>query len=68
MKEVLQALVDDGLVDNDKIGAGNFFWALPSKQQRVLQSQKEKAQQTIQQNEKKVQGRKQVDTERQPIK
>ena len=31
IKEVLQSLCDDGLVDSDKIGAGNFFWALPSK-------------------------------------
>jgi len=31
VKEVLDAIVADGLVDNDKIGAGNFFWALPSK-------------------------------------
>jgi hypothetical protein len=26
----LQSLVDDNLVDFDKIGSGNFFWALPS--------------------------------------
>jgi hypothetical protein len=24
-------LVDDNLVETDKIGAGAFFWALPSK-------------------------------------
>lgn len=30
VKEVLQSLVDDNLVDHDKIGAGNFYWALPS--------------------------------------
>eukprot|EP00475_Leptophrys_vorax_P040764 TRINITY_DN7614_c0_g1_i1.p1 TRINITY_DN7614_c0_g1~~TRINITY_DN7614_c0_g1_i1.p1 ORF type:complete len:206 (-),score=72.12 TRINITY_DN7614_c0_g1_i1:88-705(-) len=33
VKEVLQSLVDDGLVDFDKIGAGNFYWALPSSAQ-----------------------------------
>lgn len=26
-----QALVDDGLVDMDKIGSSNFFWSFPSK-------------------------------------
>lgn len=26
-----QALVDDNLVDMDKIGAANFFWSFPSK-------------------------------------
>lgn len=31
MKEVLQSLVDDGIVDFEKIGAQNFFWAFPSK-------------------------------------
>lgn len=31
VKDVLQSLVDDGLVETDKIGAGNFYWALPSK-------------------------------------
>mmetsp|Transcript_35928 Transcript_35928/g.52718 ORF Transcript_35928/g.52718 Transcript_35928/m.52718 type:complete len:459 (+) Transcript_35928:120-1496(+) len=30
--DVVKGLVDDGLVDMDKIGGGNFFWALPSKQ------------------------------------
>ena len=30
IKDVLQTLVDDGLVETDKIGAGNFYWALPS--------------------------------------
>eukprot|EP00752_Nemacystus_decipiens_P007993 g7141.t1 len=31
VKEVNQSLVDDGLVDLDKIGAANFFWSFPSK-------------------------------------
>lgn len=30
-QEVNQSLVDDGLVDLDKIGASNFFWSFPSK-------------------------------------
>jgi hypothetical protein len=30
VKDVLQSLVDDSLIDFDKIGSGNFFWALPS--------------------------------------
>jgi len=30
VKEVLQTLVDDGLVQSDKIGSSNFFWAFPS--------------------------------------
>eukprot|EP00639_Heterosigma_akashiwo_P018921 CAMPEP_0206392836 /NCGR_PEP_ID=MMETSP0294-20121207/20249_1 /ASSEMBLY_ACC=CAM_ASM_000327 /TAXON_ID=39354 /ORGANISM="Heterosigma akashiwo, Strain CCMP2393" /LENGTH=175 /DNA_ID=CAMNT_0053846097 /DNA_START=32 /DNA_END=556 /DNA_ORIENTATION=- len=31
IKEVNQALVDDNLVDTDKIGSANFFWSFPSK-------------------------------------
>jgi len=31
VKEVLQSLIDDGLVDTDKIGSGVYFWAFPSK-------------------------------------
>lgn len=30
-QDVNQALVDDGLVDMDKIGISNFFWSFPSK-------------------------------------
>ncbi|XP_042325895.1 meiotic nuclear division protein 1 homolog isoform X2 [Sceloporus undulatus] len=31
VKEVLQSLVDDGMVDSDRIGTSNYFWAFPSK-------------------------------------
>ncbi|NXC38423.1 MND1 protein, partial [Penelope pileata] len=31
VKEILQSLVDDGMVDTDKIGTSNYFWAFPSK-------------------------------------
>ncbi|KAF1334282.1 Dephospho-coa kinase, partial [Globisporangium splendens] len=37
--DVNQALVDDALVDCDKIGSGNYFWSFPSK---VSQSRKRK--------------------------
>ena len=30
VKEVLQGLVDDYLVETDRIGASNYFWAFPS--------------------------------------
>ena len=30
VKEVNQSLIDDNLVETDKIGIGSFFWALPS--------------------------------------
>ncbi|KDR18233.1 meiotic nuclear division protein 1 homolog [Zootermopsis nevadensis] len=31
VKDVVQSLVDDGLVDSDKIGTSVYFWAFPSK-------------------------------------
>ncbi|XP_026466296.1 meiotic nuclear division protein 1 homolog isoform X2 [Ctenocephalides felis] len=31
VKDVIQNLVDDGLVDTDKIGTSVYFWAYPSK-------------------------------------
>ncbi|GFQ97198.1 meiotic nuclear division protein 1 homolog [Trichonephila clavata] len=31
VKDVLQSLVDDGLVDSEKIGTSIYFWAFPSK-------------------------------------
>ena len=31
VKDVLQSLVDDGMVDTDKIGTSVYFWAFPSK-------------------------------------
>ena len=30
IKDVNQSLIDDNLVEQDKIGIGSFFWALPS--------------------------------------
>lgn len=34
VKDVLQSLLDDNLVDTDKIGIGNFYWAFLSKAQQ----------------------------------
>jgi hypothetical protein len=31
IKDVVQSLVDDRLVDIEKIGSGNYYWAFPSK-------------------------------------
>lgn len=31
IKEVLQSLIDDNLIDQEKIGASNVYWAFPSK-------------------------------------
>eukprot|EP00903_Cladosiphon_okamuranus_P011848 g11131.t1 len=72
VKEVNQSLVDDGLVDLDKIGSANFFWSFPSKvavaKQNIVDSLKQDiatAQEKTAANKRKIseleQGR--VDTE-----
>jgi len=40
--DINTSLVDDGLVDKDKIGGSNFFWSFPGKRDRLLQLEHEK--------------------------
>lgn len=45
VKDVVQSLVDDGMIDTDKIGTSIYFWAYPSKaantkKQKLAQLQK----------------------------
>lgn len=35
--EINQALIDDGLVDKEKIGGSNYFWSFPGKKDRMMQ-------------------------------
>ena len=38
IKNILQALADEGTIDHEKIGAGTFFWCFKSKESiRVLE-------------------------------
>lgn len=32
----MQSLVDDGLVDTDRIGTSNYFWSFPSKASNIV--------------------------------
>jgi multidrug resistance efflux pump len=36
-------LVDDGLVDKEKIGGSNYFWSFPAKKDRLMELQHQKA-------------------------
>lgn len=37
VKDILTSLVDDGMVDTDKIGTSVYFWAFPGKaRQKVV--------------------------------
>ncbi len=40
--DINQALVDDGLVDKEKIGGSNYYWSFPAKKDRLQQIQHEK--------------------------
>lgn len=40
--DVNSSLVDDGLVDKEKIGSSNYFWSFPGKRDRMLQIEHEK--------------------------
>lgn len=37
VKDIVQSLVDDSLVDTEKIGSSNYFWAFPSKIVKIKQ-------------------------------
>ena len=43
VKEVLQSLVDDSMVDTEKIGTSVYFWALPSKASQNVREVSEEA-------------------------
>jgi Fe2+ or Zn2+ uptake regulation protein len=47
VKDVLQVLVDEGLVDTDKIGTNVFFWAFPSKHRHTQQQKYEALQRKL---------------------
>jgi len=70
IKDVLKMLCDDDLVEFDKIGSGNFYWALPSKavaKKRARVSQLEAKLQRLSQDEKALEKRKEVaEKDRQP--
>lgn len=46
VKEVLQSLVDDNMVDCERVGTSNYYWAFPSK---VLHARKRKLEELQQQ-------------------
>ncbi|KAK7045596.1 Meiotic nuclear division protein 1 [Paramarasmius palmivorus] len=55
VKEVLQSLVDDGLVQMDKIGSSNFFWSFPSQQGALIQNRLNAAKEVQATNEMQLQ-------------
>lgn len=54
VKEVLQNLVENGLVDTDKIGTSIYFWAFPSKAITARKREMEDLQKKTEEIEKKI--------------
>jgi len=52
--DINASLVDDGLIDKDKIGGSNFFWSFPGKRDRLLQLEHEKTLADIEANKVKL--------------
>jgi len=53
-KDVLQSLVDDGLVEMDKIGGSNLYWSFPASAVAKVQAGKRKAEEALRQAEVEV--------------
>ncbi|GAM17355.1 hypothetical protein SAMD00019534_005300 [Acytostelium subglobosum LB1] len=47
VKETLKSLVDDGVVQTDKLGSSNFYWSFPSFELNQLLNQKEELQKGV---------------------
>uniref|UniRef100_A0A1B6EH26 Meiotic nuclear division protein 1 homolog n=1 Tax=Clastoptera arizonana TaxID=38151 RepID=A0A1B6EH26_9HEMI len=54
VKEVVQSLVDDNLVDTDKIGTSVYFWAFPSKAKHSKKRKYEDVSDKLDQSVKKL--------------
>jgi len=54
VKDVVQSLVDDDLVDTDKIGTSVYFWAFPSKATAIRKRKLEEAKTKLQEAEDRV--------------
>ena len=54
VKEVVQSLVDDDLVDSDKIGTSVYFWAFPSKATAVRKRKLNQTEEKLDQTKKKL--------------
>lgn len=53
VKDVLQSLVDDAMVDSDRIGTSNYFWAFPSKASNIRKRKIQDLEDQLEQSEKK---------------
>lgn len=54
VKEVIQALVDDHLVDSEKIGTSIYYWSFPSKAKNAKKRKLKELQTELEDSEKKI--------------
>jgi hypothetical protein len=54
VQDVNNVLVDDGLVDKEKIGGSNFFWSFPGKKDRMMQLEHEEVIKKIEESKAKI--------------
>lgn len=54
VKDVVQSLVDEGLVDTDKIGTSVYFWAFPSKAKHTRKRKVEELEEKLNEITKKL--------------
>lgn len=47
VKDVLQSLVDDSMVDCERVGTSNYYWAFPSKAMHGRKRKLEELQQQV---------------------
>lgn len=52
--DVNQSLIDDGLVEKEKIGGSNYFWSFPGKKDRMLQIKHAQTLKNIEQVKNKI--------------
>ncbi|GLH09149.1 hypothetical protein R5R35_008187 [Gryllus longicercus] len=55
VKDVVQSLVDEGLVDTDKIGTSVYYWAYPSKAQNTKKRKLDDTASSLEEKTKKLQ-------------
>lgn len=48
VKDVLQSLVDDNMVDCERVGTSNYYWAFPSKALHARKLKLEELQKQVQ--------------------
>lgn len=60
VKDVVQSLVDDGMIDTDKIGTSVYFWAFPSKASNNRKRKIEELQSKVEEVKKKCQSTKEM--------